>query len=168
MLDNNFPILIIVTHMLACNNRQQINAMTDRRIQRFGDMCRELNIPLTPQKMEIFKYLASTIRHPTAQEIFEAMQKRFPNIAFSTVYKNLTKFKEMGLVRELPMKDGSSSRFDANMENHHHIVNLDTDEIIDLDPAEMGEICLPESLEKYQLEKISIKFYVRNMPEKKE
>ncbi len=154
--------------MNQCKTRQQINAMTDRRIQRLGDMCREQNIPLTPQKMEIFKYLAGTIRHPSAQEIFEAMQKRFSNIAFSTVYKNLTKFKEMGLVREIPMKDGSSSRFDANMENHHHIINLDTDEILDIDPGEMGDVCLPASLEKYQLEKISVKFYVRNMPEKKE
>lgn len=154
--------------MNHCPNRQHVNAMTDRRIQRMGDLCRELNLPLTPQKVEIFRYLAGTSRHPSAQEIFEAMQKRFPTIAFSTVYKNLTKFKELGLVREIPMKDGSSSRFDANMENHHHIINLDTLEIIDVDPEEMGEVCVPSSLDKYQLEKVSVKFYVRNMPEKKE
>ncbi len=154
--------------MNKCCNQKQINATTDRRIQRMGDYCRKNNIPLTPQKMEIFRYLAATSRHPSAQEIFDSMKIRFPNISFSTVYKNLTKFKEMGLVRELPMKDGSSSRFDANMENHHHIVNLDTSEIIDVAPEEMGEVCLPPSLEKYQLEKISVKFYVRNRPEKKE
>ena len=154
--------------MSKCCGQQRINAMTNRRIQRFGDKCRELSIPLTPQKMEIFKYLASTIRHPSAQEIFEAMKKMFSNISFSTVYKNLTKFEEMGFVREIPMKDGSSSRFDANMENHHHIVNLDTGEIVDIAPEEVGEVCIPASLEKYQLEKISVKFYVRNRPEKKE
>jgi Fur family peroxide stress response transcriptional regulator len=148
--------------------RKNVNAMTDRRIQRMGDLCRELNLPLTPQKVEIFRYLAATSCHPSAQEIFEAMKKRFPTIAFSTVYKNLTKFKELGLVREIPMKDGSSSRFDANMENHHHIINLDTLEVIDVDSEEIGEICIPQSLDKYQLEKVSIKFYVRNMPEKKE
>ncbi len=145
-----------------------MNAMTDRRIQRLGDMCREQGSPLTPQKMEIFKFLAGSCGHPTAQDIFEKMQKKFTTISFSTVYKNITKFKEMGLVRELPMKDGSPSRFDANMENHHHIVNLDTDEVIDVDSCELGNLCLPAALDNYQLEKISVKFYVRNMPEKKE
>ena len=153
---------------MICNTQQRMNAMTDRRIQRLGDMCREQGTPLTPQKMEIFKYLAGTCAHPTAQEIFEKMQRKFSNISFSTVYKNLTKFKEMGLVRELPMKDGSPSRFDANMDNHHHIVNLDTDEVIDVDSEEVGNLCLPKALDQYQLEKISVKFYVRNMPEKKE
>lgn len=142
--------------------------MTDRRIQRLGDMCRDMGTPLTPQKMEIFRYLAGSCCHPSAQDIHEAMQKKFPTISFSTVYKNITKFKEMGLVREIPMKDGSPSRFDANMENHHHIVNLDSGEVIDVDSCEVGNIGLPEALDKYQLEKISVKFYVRNMPEKKE
>lgn len=144
-----------------------VNALTNKRVEQFSAICRTQKLPLTPQKMEIFRYLAGTTAHPSAQEIFVAMQKRFPNISFATVYKNLNKFKELNLVREIPMKD-NTTRFDANMENHHHIINLDSGDVIDVPFEEVGELRLPKMLEGYQLEKISVKYYVRTMPEKKE
>lgn len=144
-----------------------VNALTNKRIEQFSNICQTQKLPLTPQKMEIFRYLAGTTTHPSAQEIFEAMKKRFPNISFATVYKNLNKFKELNLVREISMRD-NTMRFDANMENHHHIVNLDTGDVIDVPFEEVGELRLPQMLDSYQLEKISVKYYVRTMSEKKE
>jgi Fur family transcriptional regulator, peroxide stress response regulator len=133
------------------------------RIQNFRTVMHHRKLPITPQKLAIFRYLASTEEHPSAQKIFERMQTYFPNISFATVYKNLKKFAELHLIREIEMKSGMA-RYDANMDPHHHLINLDNAQIQDIDTQEVGEVSIPKTANEYELESISINFFVRNKP----
>lgn len=77
---------------------------------------------MTPQRHAILAYLLETMSHPTADEIYKALEGRFPNMSVATIYNNLRVFKDAGLVRELTYGD-ASSRFDANVaEDHYHII----------------------------------------------
>jgi Fur family peroxide stress response transcriptional regulator len=131
-----------------------------RRTQQFKEQCRRHSLPLTPQKVAIFGFLAQTDKHPTAEEVFLVMRQKFPQMSFATVYKNLKKFQNLGLICEIETPDGAA-RYDANLENHHHIINLDTKEIIDLPADQVGQLPVPD-WEKLTLEKISVNYFVRN------
>lgn len=76
-------------------------------------------VRMTPQRHAILSYLLDTMTHPTADEIYRALEPRFPSMSVATVYNNLKVFMEAGLVRELTYGD-NSSRFDADMSEHYH------------------------------------------------
>ncbi len=133
------------------------------RIQNFREVMKANNLPITPQKLSIFQFLSSTKSHPSAEEIYTRIQTYFPSISFATIYKNLKKFIDLRLIRSIEMKD-RTVRYDADMDPHHHIINLSTNEITDLDTQEVGEVHIPKDINNYELDSISINFFVRDKP----
>ncbi|AZS17227.1 MULTISPECIES: peroxide-responsive transcriptional repressor PerR [Paenibacillus] len=91
------------------------------RVQHALEQLKMNGVRITPQRHAILSYLMDTMGHPTADEIYRALEPRFPNMSVATVYNNLKMFIEAGLVRELTYGD-SSSRFDADVSNHYHII----------------------------------------------
>lgn len=96
-------------------------------------------VRMTPQRHAILSFLFSTMDHPTADEIYRALEGRFPNMSVATVYNNLRLFKESGLVRELNYGD-SSSRFDANVSDHYHIICTKCQKMMDFDYPELKKV----------------------------
>jgi len=129
------------------------------RIEEFQSTCREQGLRLTPQKQEIYRVVASTDSHPTAQEIFEEVKNAFPKVSFATVYDNLRKFKELGLVQEMNCGEGCS-RFDANMSGHHHVIDRSTGKIMDVILPANQSIPLPKELEGSAIKEIKITYIV--------
>ncbi|XEC97742.1 Fur family transcriptional regulator [Paenibacillus tarimensis] len=76
-------------------------------------------VRITPQRQAILTYLLETMTHPTADEIYKALEPYYPNMSVSTVYNNLKVFIEAGFVREMTYGD-NASRFDADMTAHYH------------------------------------------------
>ncbi|OYD07042.1 peroxide-responsive transcriptional repressor PerR [Paludifilum halophilum] len=106
--------------------------MENTRLNRAIETLKSTGVRMTPQRYAILEYLLSTMGHPTADAIYKALENKFPNMSVATVYNNLRVFKEAGLVRELTYGD-SSSRFDANMNDHYHIICRDCGKIVDFD-----------------------------------
>lgn len=91
------------------------------RITEAVDVLKNLGVRVTPQRHAILQYLLTSMNHPTADDIYRALEDTFPNMSVATVYNNLRLFKEAGLVKELTYGD-SSSRFDGNSEDHYHVI----------------------------------------------
>ena len=91
----------------------------------------EKGMKLTPQRFAIYQMLASTGIHPTADEVYQAVKHIFPMLSQNTVYYTLSSLKEAGLVCEVPVEH-APSRYDANMDQHHHLVCLTCGKIKDL------------------------------------
>lgn len=72
---------------------------------------KETGVRITPQRHAILEYLVNSMAHPTADDIYKALEGKFPNMSVATVYNNLRVFRESGLVKELTYGD-ASSRFD--------------------------------------------------------
>lgn len=72
------------------------------------------------QRHAIYQYLLSTTSHPTAEEVYHAVQGDIPDISLGTVYRNLNVLVEQNLVRRLDI--GMSAHFDADMSAHYHLV----------------------------------------------
>jgi len=96
--------------------------MMTQRVEKAVEVLKNTGVRMTPQRHAILAYLLETMSHPTADEIYKALEGKFPNMSVATIYNNLRVFKDAGLVRELTYGD-ASSRFDANVsEEHYHAI----------------------------------------------
>lgn len=98
------------------------------------EISQRLNIKgyrLTRQRLAVVKTLLNTKSHPDANWIYEKVRKEIPHVSLGTIYRTLGILKEAGLLYELAY--GSSlSHYDANTENHPHIVCTNCARIDDL------------------------------------
>lgn len=100
---------------------------------------KETGVRMTPQRHAVLAYLMNNLNHPTADDIYKALVDRFPNMSVATVYNNLRVFKENGLVRELTYGD-ASSRYDANMTEHYHVICTECGAIHDFEHPYLFDI----------------------------
>ena len=75
----------------------------------------------TPQRYAVMAFLMEHNRHPTAAEIFEAVNRVDPRSSRATTYNNLRDLVQAGLVREVAV-EGRAARFDAKGMRHHHFI----------------------------------------------
>jgi len=75
----------------------------------------------TPQRYAVMAFLMGHTRHPTAAEIFEAVNRVDPCCSRATTYNNLRDLVRAGLVREVAV-EGRAARFDAKGMRHHHFI----------------------------------------------
>jgi len=73
----------------------------------------------TAQRAAVYRYLAGTDVHPTAEEVFLAVREEVPGISLATVYKSLETLVGCGLAVKLTYTD-QSSRYDGCTDPHHH------------------------------------------------
>ena len=92
---------------------------------------REKGLKVTPQRYAIYEMMIHTDSHPTVEEIYQAVQPKFPMLSLNTVYYTVASLREAGLIADVPVQD-SAARFDANMDRHHHLVCLGCHKIEDL------------------------------------
>ena len=76
---------------------------------------------ITPQRTLIFGLMHDNTTHPTADALYEAASRAMPGISLRTVYQTHGELAEMGEIRLINC-DGGATRFDPNLEDHHHVV----------------------------------------------
>ncbi len=94
-----------------------------------GYLLMKAQYKLTKQRKVILDELKKMEGHPTAEDIFETVKKLQPNIGLCTVYRNLDRFTELGLIKEI---DGKLRRFCMKQEPHHHIRCMKCGKVEDL------------------------------------
>ena len=79
----------------------------------------------------ILSCLRSTKSHPSAEALYQLLQKEQPDISLATVYRNLALFKSQGLAVSVGTVNGIE-RFDGNTEPHVHFICTGCGAVIDL------------------------------------
>jgi Fe2+ or Zn2+ uptake regulation protein len=85
----------------------------------------------TEQRAAVFRFLASTDVHPSADEVFLAVRRDLPGISLATVYKSLETLVGCGLAVKLTYSDGSA-RYDGRTDPHHHARCVVCGKVIDI------------------------------------
>lgn len=93
----------------------------DQRMKHFETVCRNEGIKLTHQRIEIFREIAQAGDHPDADQVFHRVRDRIPTVSLDTVYRTLWLLKDLGLIVTLD-SSRERTRFDANLNSHHHFV----------------------------------------------
>jgi len=110
-------------------------------MQQLGELVaslREEGFRITPQRIAIVDYLLKTEEHPSAEHIHKTIQKKYPMVSLSTVYKTLDLLKAKKLVNEIEV--GGEARFDAHTDEHINIVCMNCGKIEDVDEDSLKEI----------------------------
>lgn len=94
--------------------------------------------------------------HMSADQILEALHRAGSRISKATVYNTLNLFCRRGILRGVAL-DPSRLIYDSTTRWHHHFVDQDTGELMDIDPADvelMRMPALPEGTEAASVELI--------------
>jgi Fe2+ or Zn2+ uptake regulation protein len=92
-----------------------------KSVEVLSQQLRARGLKVTPQRQSIFRALASSTVHPTAESVYAAVSAEMPTISLRTVYQTLNDLAAMGELSTLDLGTGST-RFDPNLEPHHHLV----------------------------------------------
>lgn len=76
---------------------------------------------LTPQRLAILNYLEGNTSHPTAEDIYREIKKKYPTVSFATVYNTVQALRDRGDIMEVTI-DHERKHFDPNPSPHHHIM----------------------------------------------
>jgi Fur family peroxide stress response transcriptional regulator len=100
---------------------------------------REEGYKVTPQRLAICELALSSKAHPTADQIHQAIIKKYPTISLATVYQTLHLLTDMGLLQELGFGD-RSSRYDPNTAPHINVVCPKCGDIYDYEAKSIKEL----------------------------
>jgi Fur family transcriptional regulator, peroxide stress response regulator len=88
-------------------------------------------IRITQQRLLVYRLLAGSKVHPTAEYIYAMIKKENPSISLATVYAILELFRMKRLVSEVRIKSDRSC-FDPVIEPHHHFLCRKCGSIFDI------------------------------------
>jgi len=86
----------------------------------------------TKARVQLLTHLLGTTAHPSAEQITAGLREAGVEVGVATVYQNLNRLVDAGLVRRMSGSDGRS-RFDADMSPHDHAVCESCGRIADVD-----------------------------------
>ena len=95
------------------------------------DKYRGMGLKLTPQRLAVLHYLDGNTGHPSAEDIYRSVSKKYPTMSLATVYNTLEALKQRGHLRELTI-DPSKKRFDPNPRPHHHLMCVRCNKTLDI------------------------------------
>jgi Fur family peroxide stress response transcriptional regulator len=97
------------------------STLVEKRVTDFIRRSKELGIKITPQRVAIYRELANTNEHPSAEAVYKKIKNYYPNISLTTIYRTLETFEKLRLVSVVNILY-NAARYDANLEPHHHLV----------------------------------------------
>lgn len=100
------------------------------RLVTFENTCRAHGLRVTDQRREIFKAVASSRQHPSAEAVFGAVRNKMPNVSLDTVYRTLASLEKMNLLVRVGTPD--KERFDGDLTPHAHFICSSCGEVYDI------------------------------------
>ena len=122
----------------------------------FIEKCRSAGLKITPQRVAVYEILLNSHNHPTVEEIYEEVKKRYPFVSLATVYRTVETLEQMGLAKKVCYW-GSSARYDANTDDHHHLICVSCGAIRDIYMDK--DIDIPRELEGFETSGYSVNIY---------
>ncbi len=101
--------------------------------------CADAGLKMTGQRRVILKTLETSEDHPSVDSVFERAKAVDPSISIATVYRTLSLLEEMDIIIKREFNE-SFARYDTNTEHHHHMIDLETGEVIEFKDEELEKI----------------------------
>jgi Fur family transcriptional regulator, peroxide stress response regulator len=129
-----------------------------QRLDEFEEICRQKGLPITMQRRVILEAVLQRDDHPTAEQIFEAVRDRIPQLSQTTVYRTLDTLLKLGVIRRVHLT-GITGRFDGKVVRHHHLVCITCGIVVDIDDDNLDQISLPkQKLHGFEIDDYSVQF----------
>jgi Fur family ferric uptake transcriptional regulator len=101
---------------------------------------RSIGIKVTDQRMLILEEILNGAEHVTAQEVFENVRLKNPDVGFATVYRFLRTLTDHKVLSEVRMQ-GLPARYEwASKEHHDHISCVSCSKISEFESDEIEQL----------------------------
>lgn len=120
------------------------DAARTQRLEAYRRLCREQGQRCTVQRQTILETVLDLDDHPTADQIYEIVERKIPSVSRTTVYRALENLAHMGLITKA-CHPGSAVRYDRRVEIHHHLICLRCGGITDITDAALDSLNLPDT-----------------------
>lgn len=124
------------------------------------EVLRSHGINPTRQRVEIAHALFARCEHLSADRLLAIVNSGNAGISKATVYNTLNLLVEKKLVREV-IVDPNRVFYDPNMTPHHHVFNVDTGELTDIEVGSIAVSGLPRLPEGMMAESVDVIVRVR-------
>lgn len=113
------------------NNKALISCLMEPDVSKFDEMLRDHGLRPTRARCRIMELFQQPHFHPSADEVEALLAERGEPISTATLYQNLNKLADVGLLDRFTGPDGLT-RFDANRKPHHHLLCEKCSTIVDV------------------------------------
>ena len=130
----------------------------------FIEKLRSSGLRPTKQRIKICKLLFDRKKtfHFTINDIFKMLQNETSKkISLATIYNTVHSFKEKGYLKEISVNK-DKSYFDTNTSEHHHFLDISTNELIDLKKEHVEKIRIKKNLTGKKINSIELLVKIEN------
>ena len=99
--------------------------------------CLSKGVKLTEQRRIIAQVMSDSSDHPDVDELYNRVSKIDSKISIATVYRTVKLFEESGIVTKHEFKGGKARYEKLMKENHDHLIDIKTGEIIEFVDSEI-------------------------------
>ena len=130
----------------------------------FIEKLRSSGLRPTKQRIEICELLFNRKKtfHFTINDIFKILQKESSKkISLATIYNTVGSFKKKGYLKEISVNK-DKIYFDTNTSDHHHFLDINTNELIDLKNEDVHNIKIKKRIPGKKINSIEVLVKIEN------
>ena len=130
----------------------------------FIEKLRSSGLRPTKQRLEICRLLFDREKtfHFTIGGLSRILEKKTKRkISLATIYNTVHSFKKKGYLKEI-LINREKSYFDTNTSEHHHFIDEDTNELIDLKKEDVDKIKIKKNLPGKKIKSIEVIVKIEN------
>jgi Fur family transcriptional regulator, ferric uptake regulator len=109
-------------------------------ISRLEKICVERGLKMTEQRRTISRVLSDAQDHPDVEEVYRRAHALDPRISIATVYRTMRLFEEANVIDRLDFGDGRARYEESKDEHHHHLIDLNSGEVVEFKDDELERI----------------------------
>ena len=130
----------------------------------FVEKLRSVGLRPTKQRLKICKILFD--REKTFHFTINDLQKIIKNkieekVSLATIYNTVHSFKKKGYLKEISVNK-DKSYFDTNTSDHHHFLDINTNELIDLKNEDVHNIKIKKRIPGKKINSIEVLVKIEN------
>ena len=130
----------------------------------FIEKLRTSGLRPTKQRIEICKLLFDRKKtfHFTINDLSKILNKEIgQKVSLATIYNTIHSFKNKGYLKEISVNK-DKSYFDTNTSYHHHFLDINTNELIDLKKEHVDKIRIKKNLPGKKINSIEVLVKIEN------
>ena len=130
----------------------------------FIEKLRSTGLRPTKQRIKICQLLFDRKQtfHFTIKNLSKILKKdKSEKISLATIYNTVHSFKKKGYLKEISVNK-DKSYFDTNTSDHHHFLDINTNELIDLKKEHVDQIRIKKKLPGKKITSIEVLVKIEN------
>ena len=134
------------------------------RNSHYIDKLRRSGLRPTKQRLKICEVLFNTKKtfHFTINDLAKILKRNSKEkISLATIYNTVHSFKKKGYLKEISI-NSDKSYFDTNTSDHHHFLDVNTNQLIDLKNNEVRKVSIKKKIPGKKIKSIEVLVKIEN------